>query len=119
VVPASHDAVTVNATVVPALPAASRGVQDTFVAVALTVNTPVCLVASLARNTRGLPTKLPVQVMVGSGVTLSVAVMLGKVTTEVLVLMVAVALRAVGVMVTVGLTESGVVGAGGGGGGVY
>jgi hypothetical protein len=104
--PVWHPTVTVNATVVPALPAASRGVQDTVVAVALTVNTPVCLVVSLARNTRGLPTKLPVQVMVGSGVTLSVAVMFGKVTVALAALGPAVALRAVVAMVSTGLVVS-------------
>jgi hypothetical protein len=63
-----------------AWPASSLATQDTVVAVDPMKNTPRCAVASLARKVRGLPLNAPVQVMVGSGVTLSVAVMAGKVT---------------------------------------
>jgi hypothetical protein len=113
VVPAGHETVTVNVSVRLGLLASSRAMHDTVVAVALAGNIPVCLVASLARNTRGLPTKLPVQVMVGSGVTLSVAFMAGKVTLALPVPAMALTLMGTApVMASVGLTESGAWGRG-------
>jgi hypothetical protein len=107
----------VNATVGLRLPASSLAVHDTVVGLALTGNMPVCTAASFARKVRGLPTKAPMQLMVGSGVTLSVAVMLGKATGALSAPAAAVPVRAVApVMASVGVTASGVRHTGEGGG---